>query len=383
MPTIHPSMIHTAAVTPRAIQGSTAGYILVAQGANTIPQWVPVSGDGTLSSTGVLSITGGSASFANGTAAAPSIAFTNSTGLGFYRNADNVLGLALGGVAALALAASAPTIAAATDTAGSDVYEYLADAGATATAPRVGGAYFVKAGAGSGGATTINGGAGGSITLTAGAGGAKTGTGTANGGAGGVWAARGGDGGATASTNGGSFGGAGGDSGLRAGAGGAASAGTANGGNGGSVPLQPGIGGTSAGGAAGNAGIVYVKGTSPMPFAQNGAYAALADADATLTAAQHRGSLVSVAAGANNRAITTLTGAQLVAAFPGVQVGSFVYLHLLNLKAANTVTLTAAASGVTIVGDPVVEAGKAVIYAMLFTNVTASSEAVQFIRMAG
>lgn len=323
-----------------------------------------------------------SSTFANGTAAAPSIAFTNSTGLGHYRNADNVLGTAIGGVAALALGAAAPTIAAATDTAGSDVYEYLADAGGTATAARAGGSYFLKAGAGSTGTTTVNGGAGGGITQTAGAGGAKTGTGTANGGAGGSWSGTGGVGGATASTNGASTGGTGGTSSLRAGDGGPATAGGVSG-NGGSIALRPGAAGAASGGSsAGSAGIVYVAGTAPMPFAQNGVYSALADADATLTAAQHRGALLSVAAGATNRALTTLTGAQLVAAFPGVQVGSFVYLHIVNLKAANTVTLTAAASGVTLVGDPIVAGGVAAMFAMLFTNVTASSEAVSFIRVS-
>lgn len=330
----------------------------------------------------------GVTTFADGTAAAPSIAFTNSTGTGLYRNAANVIGTALGGVAALALGVAAPTIAAATDTAGTDVYEYLADAGATATAARAGGSYYKKAGAGSVGTTTVNGGAGGAITETAGAGGAKTGTGTANAGAGGGNYQVGGAGGANASTNAGSTAGAGGVSVLIGGAGGDATAG-AIAGNGGPVKLQPGAAGAASGGStAGNAGIAMVAGTAPMPFAECQVYTALADADATLTAAQHRGGIISVAAGANSRTITTLTAAQLVAAFPGVQVGSSVPLEVLSLKTtANTVTMAGGAN-VTAVGSMVVDVnavpvGQAVRFKILFTNVGSGTEAAQLIRVAG
>lgn len=439
MPTIHTSMIHTSAVTAAKIKGGTSGQILIGQGAGvgTAPVWTTITGAGSISAAGVLTISGGSGSFANGTAAAPSIAFTNSTGLGFYRNADNALGVALGGVAALALAATSPTIAAATDTAGSDVYWATASAGGTATTAKAGGAWSILSGGGStgssgtgtvsggnggalvrtggaggaatstagagggaGGAITDTAGAGGSaagtsaagpggaVTFTAGAGGAKTGTGTANGGDGGALSFVAGAGGATASTNAGSIGGAGGSAGVRAGAGGAASAGTANGGNGGSVALQPGVGGTSAGGAAGINGIVYVKGTSPMPLAENQTYTAKAAANATLTAAEHRGGIVSVAANASNDTLTTLTAAQLVAAFPGVQVGSAVPLEVLSLKTtANTVTLAGGAN-VTAVGNMVVgvtagNVGLAVKFKILFTNVTLGAEAAQLIRVAG
>lgn len=385
---------------------------------------------------GTLSVSSAQ-SFANGTAAAPSIAFTNSTGLGFYRQADNVLGLALAGIASVAIGATAPTVAAATNTAGQDTYIVAPSAGGTATAARLGGALYARGGAGSagssgsgtvdagagapvgwtggaGGASTSTagaqggdggavldtggaggsaagtdpGGAGGAAGQTGGAGGAKTGTGTANGGAGGPWTGRGGDGAATASTSGASFGGAGGDGGVRAGQGGAATAGAVSG-NGGSVPLRPGLAGAASGGStAGTAGIVYVAGTAPMPFAQNQVYSVMADAAATLSSAQHRGGIISIAAGANDRIITTLTAAQLVAAFPGVQVGSTVPLEVINLKAANLVTMNGGAN-VTNVGNMIVgfvsaaSLGGAGKFVILFTNVTGASEAAQLIRVGG
>src|SRR5688500_15206856 len=61
---------------------------------------------------------GGAIGLANGTAAAPSLNFTNSSTTGLYRSAANVIGIALAGVAGIAIAGSAPTFAAATDTVG-------------------------------------------------------------------------------------------------------------------------------------------------------------------------------------------------------------------------------------------------------------------------
>jgi hypothetical protein len=345
--------------------------------------------------------TSGVTSFADGTAAAPSIAFTNSASTGFYRVGSNVLGTAIAGVAGLALGASLPTLAAAADTAGSNVYERTADAGASATAARAGGAYNIQTGAGSTGSSgtgTVSGGAGGaigrttgaggaatstagagggnggaiadlagnggaaagtsaggtggSITSTAGNGGAKTGTGTADGGAGGAWAARGGDGGATASTNAGSVGGAGGDAGLRAGAGGAASAGTANGGNGGGIPLRPGTGGGSAGGTIGTDGIVYVANPS-TPVCATGAAdqtAATVANGGTISAGQHRGQQVFQDASGGAVTMTTATATALNAALPGLPNGGFIHLHVTSNHATNTSTLSGG-TGVTLYGS--------------------------------
>jgi len=172
--------------------------------------------------------------------------------------------------------------AAATNTAGTAVYGETKDAGATATAARVGGPLSLKCGDGSSGDSTIAGGAGGALSLAAGIGGATTGTGVpgaggattlasgagganANatgasaGGAGGALAISGGVGGATSDTSG-AVGGAGASIAIAAGAGGAATAGNSNGGAGGSISLAVGAGGASAGGTAGSKGSIDVTG---------------------------------------------------------------------------------------------------------------------------
>lgn len=257
--------------------------------------------------TGTMSVSGVQ-TFANGTAAAPSIAFTNSTGTGFYRASADVLGIALAGVAGLVVAGSAPSVAAAADTAGQDVFVRASNAGGSATAARAGGLLNLAAGAGSvgssgtgtvdagaGGGITVNagaggaatstagaqggaggamggvggaggsaagtdpGGAGGTATLTGGAGGAKTGTGNAAGGAGGATGTTGGAGGATASS-GANAGGAGGASTHVGGVGGAASAGTGNGGAGGAFSGTGAVGGASTGGTGGAGGAAGLTG---------------------------------------------------------------------------------------------------------------------------
>lgn len=165
---------------------------------------------------------------------------------------------------------------------------------------------------------------------------------------------------------------------------GGAAAGSGAGGDGGNVILEVGAGGTSGSGTAGGSGSAMVKGKAPAAFIPLAARTALADADATLTALQLRGQIISVAAGANNRTLTFPTAAQLVGAFTGVQVGSVIEVSFVNLKAANTVTV-AVASGVTAASGSnlVVAAQASAKFALLFTNVTASSEAVDLIRTAG
>jgi hypothetical protein len=122
----------------------------------------------------------------------------------------------------------------------------------------------------------------------------------------------------------------------------------------------------------------------PNPLLDQMTVTALADADATLSAAQHQGQIVTVAAGANNRTITTLTAALLLAAYPGARVGSTALLRMCNLKAANTVTV-GLGSGVTgATGfNAVVAAQTACTFALTFTNVTAASEAVTITRVGG
>lgn len=208
-------------------------------------------------------LNGGSGSsqtlFPDGTAALPGLAKASDTDTGFYGGTANTLFMSLGGAAALALAASNPTFAAATDTAGQDLYLAAPSAGGTATTAKAGGAVSFVAGTGSTGTTTVAGGVGGAWTTAAGAGGPKTGVGNANGGAGGAYAALGGAGGATAS-NGANAGGAGGSISNTGGAGGAATAGTSTGGAGGAANLVGGVGGASTGGVGGAGGGVNLTG---------------------------------------------------------------------------------------------------------------------------
>lgn len=311
---------------------------------------------GTLSTTGVFALP-------NGSAAAPSLNFTNSTTTGLYRSAADVIGIAIAGVPGLAIGATTPTLAAAAGVAGQAVVVKAADGGA--------------------GSTTTAGGVGANLSDVAGAGGSKADTGAAAGGNGGTREIKGGAGGNTASA-GSDKAGSGGGAGVVGGAGGNATAGTGNGGGGGSVYVQPGDGGTSAGGSAGTAGIFFVKGTAPRPFCENVAISTLADTDATVTVTDMRNGVWTIATGATNRTKTTPTASALVGAFPNIQVGSAIKIVICNLKAANTCTL-AGGSGVTGVAGAnlVVAAQAAVTFYLIATNVTPSSEAFSIVRAAG
>lgn len=196
----------------------------------------------------------------SGTAAAPSLSFSTDPDTGWFRQASNTLGAALGGVLGLTVSGAMPSAAAATDTAGQDLYVQATDAGGTATAARVGGLLNMGAGDGSAATGAFAGGAGGAAVLRSGAGGANTGGATGQaGGAGGALQVTAAAGGAT-NSQGAHAGGAGGAVTITAGAGGAASAGTGDGGAGGDIDLVPGAGGASTGGTAGTAGEVKVNG---------------------------------------------------------------------------------------------------------------------------
>ena len=131
-------------------------------------------------------------------------------------------------------------------------------------------------------------------------------------------------------------------------------------------------------------GALVLNGTAPAPIVELLTITALADAAVTLTAAQHRGEIVTVAAGLNDRIITTLTAALLLAAFPGAQVGSVVNLCMSNLKAANIVTVGLGLGVTGSVGfNAVVAAQTSATFKIVFTNVTASTEAATIVRVAG
>jgi hypothetical protein len=215
-------------------------------------------GASTLTFTGAIAF-GGVIALSNGSAAAPSLNFTNSTTTGLYRVAANQIGVALAGVPGLVVAGSAPTLAAGADAVGQDVFIKAAAAGATPTVARVGGAISIAAGAGSTALLAVTGGAGGALTVAPGAGGG-TATGTA--GAGGALALSGAAGGVASGAGVGGAGsavsltgGTGGNGGTTGGAGGsitvtAGNAGTGGNAAGGSVTISPGTGtGTGAPGA--------------------------------------------------------------------------------------------------------------------------------------
>ena len=92
------------------------------------------------------------------------------------------------------------------------------------------------------------------------------------------------------------------------------------------------------------------------PVAMLSGYWALDDGAPTLTAPQHGGVITMTTTAA--RAATTLTGAQLDAAFPNLPVGAHWDLHIVNLG-SDALTLTAGASGVTVRGGAVASAESA------------------------
>lgn len=94
------------------------------------------------------------------------------------------------------------------------------------------------------------------------------------------------------------------------------------------------------------------------PLVRLDGYWDLADTAPTLTAQQHAGTIVGTPTA--NRAYTTLTGAQLEAAFPNIPVGGTWDLHIANLAGAtHSITLTAGASGVTVRGGAIAAAESA------------------------
>lgn len=263
--------------------------------------------------TGDLS-TSGVSTLANGTAAAPSLAWTNSTGMGLYRVADNVLGGALSGVPAFTLGNVEPTVAAATATAGLDLWVKTANGGAST------------------GATAA--GKGADLIVSPGDGGAAAGSGT--------------------------------------------------GGNGGTLFLAGTAGGTSGSGTAGKDGQIVIKGATTTPFVKFSVITAKADADAGISVAELRGQRLTMATGANDRTLTLPTAAQIVAAIPGLMVGSELSFSVTNLKAANTCTV-AVASGITAPTGTnlVVAAVTSKTFTLVFTNVGGGTEAATLLNTAG
>lgn len=113
--------------------------------------------------------------------------------------------------------------------------------------------------------------------------------------------------------------------------------------------------------------------TGSGPVVQYAGHASLGGTAAiALTAAQHYGHLSATPTA--GRAWTTLTGAQLDAAFPDMPIGGTFKLTISNLAAAtHAITLTAGASGVVVTSGAVAAATS-----KTFTVVRAAAEQWRF-----
>lgn len=99
---------------------------------------------------------------------------------------------------------------------------------------------------------------------------------------------------------------------------------------------------------------------------------------ATLSTAQILGGLILRDPAGSNRTDTTETAANLVAAVPGVAVGSSMFLLIRNTAdAAETITVDGG-TGVTISGTATIAQNNSKLFLVRFDNVTGSSEAVTF-----
>lgn len=229
-----------------------------------------------------------------------------------------------------------------------------------------GGALAMTAGAGGTAAvaaTSGTGGDGGAITFTTGAGAASavTGAGAGIGGAGSLLTLQAGVGGAVTTSSGTNTGGGGGGVAIIGGVGGAAAGGTDTGGVGGAITLTAGNGGNSDVGGKGG-GITLTAGTAGTGGAAAGGIIRMASRSVklgTLTTLTSAGGYTMAMAqmfgftqesGATGGiAATTPTGTEICAALPGYAVGDSWEFTIAN-PGNQTVTLTAGAGGITLLG---------------------------------
>ncbi len=107
---------------------------------------------------------------------------------------------------------------------------------------------------------------------------------------------------------------------------------------------------------------------------------ALADAAATLTAAQMENDGIFTITPTAARALTTDTAANLVAGMAGCQVGTYFDFSIVNEAAATYAATLTAGIGITVAGAAAVAAASSGTFRAIFTNVTAGSEAVTIVR---
>lgn len=101
--------------------------------------------------------------------------------------------------------------------------------------------------------------------------------------------------------------------------------------------------------------------------------ATIADgASMTLTAAHIITNTIVSSTPTTARALTTATGAQIIALIPDAAVGDCTEVTIVNLAAsAATITLTAGASGVTIVGSAAIVAASSATFIVRYDSPTA------------
>jgi len=106
---------------------------------------------------------------------------------------------------------------------------------------------------------------------------------------------------------------------------------------------------------------------------------AAGNVSATLSAAAVKGGILTTAPSGGAITLTTPTAALIVAQDPKANALEGTEVTIINTNGSNAVTV-AAGSGVTIVGSATVAASSSATYVLVYTNVTASSEAVTFYR---
>ena len=122
------------------------------------------------------------------------------------------------------------------------------------------------------------------------------------------------------------------------------------------------VGGLAVGGPSAHRGVTSMK-RSAVTVADGASMTASASNIVTST-------IVS-ATPTTGRALTTATGAQIIALLNGAQVGDCTEFTVINLAAAtHAITLTAGATGVTLVGSAIVPAASSATWLVRYDSPT-------------
>lgn len=283
----------------------------------------------------------------NGTVALPSITFSSTPDMGFYRISGTQMGITVSGVLQVMINDSSLSTGIIRELVQGSGLGLLGITPAALSASNAG-PIILTAGTG-GTAAGATGGNGGAIAISAGYGGNSD----QNGGAGAGYVSQAGTGGDTSSAA--IFaGGAGGNYAIYAGNGGDNPAGTGAGGKGGSVLIEAGSGGSAPGGTPGLDGNIIFRSV----LLQEQLAPAAKTVDATLTAAEILTGIITVNQGAAGTSAQQLpTGTDFSAALVDTQSGDSFDFSVINtsIVAAEDVTITTNTDW-TLVGSMVIEA---------------------------